>query len=124
MEPAFSVGGVDEDFDAIIAGELRLLDPKIRRDGEAVRALLHDDFREFGSSGSVWDRESIVQATESSADGITATDLHPAWLGPDAVLLTYTARWRHLVSLRTSVWVRGHGSWRLLHHQGTLVPAE
>jgi len=77
---------MDGDFDAVVAGELKLLDPDVRGNDEAVRALLHDDFREVGASGTVWDRQSIVQATGAdAAEGIAADDLRPVRLGPDAV---------------------------------------
>ncbi|MBB4930187.1 ribonuclease HI [Lipingzhangella halophila] len=113
----------DSAFDTVIAGELRLLDPEVRRDADAVRALLHEDFREFGASGTRWDRRSVVRATRSdTAERSTAEGLHPVRLGPDAVLLTYTARRARSASLRTSVWVRSGGQWRLLHHQGTPLP--
>lgn len=114
---------MDEDLDTVVAAELRLLDPNVRGDAEAVRALLHEDFREFGALGTVWDRQSVTLATAAdTAERITARDLHPVRLGPDAVLLTYTARLAHAASMRTSVWVRAGGTWQLLHHQGTLLP--
>lgn len=116
---------VDEDVDAVIASELKLLDLDVRGDDEAVRALLHQDFREFGASGTVWDRQSIVQATGGgAAERVAADDLRPVQLGQDAVLLTYTARRARGASLRTSVWVRDEGVWRLLHHQGTRLHAD
>ncbi|RRO16637.1 nuclear transport factor 2 family protein [Saccharopolyspora rhizosphaerae] len=108
--------------DAVIDRELRLLEPEVRADAEAVRALLHPDFREFGASGAVWDRETIVRATEASSSAderIEASGFRATPLGPDAVLLTCTTRYRGSSSLRTSVWVRSAGDWLLLHHQGT-----
>lgn len=116
---------MDQDFEAVIASERQLLDPEVRGDDAAVRALLHTDFGEFGASGKVWDRQSIVQATGGdTTDRIVAEDLRTVRLGPDAILLTYTARRRTQASLRTSVWIRTGDAWVLLHHQGTLVPAE
>lgn len=116
---------MDEDVKVVTEGELRLLRPDVRASAEVVRALLHDDFREFGASGTVWDRESIVQATGADATAGTAVDdLRPARLGPDAILLTYSARRTHRASLRTSVWVRTGDGWRMLHHQGTRLPTE
>ncbi|WP_190822465.1 hypothetical protein [Saccharopolyspora pogona] len=41
---------MDEDFEAVISSELALLTPEARADGEAVRALLHDEFSEFSSA--------------------------------------------------------------------------
>lgn len=114
---------MDADLDAVVAAELRLLDPAVRRDPDAALALLHADFREFGASGTVWDRESIRQVFgPGSDDELRAEDLRPVRLGPDAVLLTYTVWHGEAASRRTSVWVRTGEGWRLLHHQGTRVP--
>ncbi|MEU6268111.1 DUF4440 domain-containing protein [Saccharopolyspora shandongensis] len=114
--------GVDADFDAVIAAELRLLEPEIRNDDDVVLALLHPDFREFGSSGRVWDRESVLQVTGGSVERVAATDFRPTWLGPDAILLTYISLFQGGTALRTSIWARHDGAWRMLHHQGTRVP--
>lgn len=114
---------MDSDFEAVIAQERQLLDPRVRNDGAAVRALLHDEFSEFGASGTRWDRESVVRALGGDTDvAITADNLRPFRLGPDAVLLTYTSRRGDATSLRTSVWIRENDTWLLLHHQGTRAP--
>ena len=116
--------GCGVDFEVVVGREVRLQEPEVRGDAEAVRALLHPEFREFGASGVVWDRESIVRATAASSgreERIEASDFRPTRLGPDAILLTYTTRYRGSSALRTSVWVRSADEWRLLHHQGTAV---
>lgn len=111
----------DPDFATVIELERRLLDPAVRRDVEALVALLREDFREFGASGRVYDRAAIVHELLSAPGGsVGASDFVAARLGPDAVLLTYRT---DPPSLRTSVWLRDDdGSWRMLHHQGTSVP--
>jgi ribonuclease HI len=108
----------DADFATVIDLERRLLAPGVRSDAAAVIALLHEDFREFGASGRVYDRKTIVEALLSApGGGAQASDFRATRLGPDAVLLTYRTT---PPSLRTSVWVRGDdGAWRMLHHQGT-----
>ncbi|MFI0467456.1 DUF4440 domain-containing protein [Saccharopolyspora sp. 5N102] len=114
---------MDEDFETVINSELELLTPGVRADDDAVRALLHEDFREFGASGTVWDRETVVHATRASSSApIRTDDLRPVRLGPDAILLTYTARMEGSASLRTAIWTRTGGSWQLRHHQGTRLP--
>lgn len=111
---------MDQDSEAVIASERQLLDPEVRGDDAAVRALLHADFTEFGASGKVWDRQSVVQATGGdTAERIAAEGIRTVRLGPDAILLTYTARRHTEASLRTSVWTRAGGAWLLLHHTGT-----
>ncbi|MEB3371869.1 nuclear transport factor 2 family protein [Saccharopolyspora mangrovi] len=113
---------MDVDFEVVIGRELRLQEPGVRGDADAVRALLHPEFREFGASGAVWDRDSIVRATEASSstdERIEAREFQATRLGPDAVMLTYTTHYRGASALRTSIWVRERGEWLLRHHQGT-----
>ncbi len=112
----------DPDLQRVVERELALLDPEIRRDPERLRAFLHPDFTEFGTSGRVWDRVSIAAVTTGVEERIAATDLTPRRIGPDAVLLTYRSSTPDRQALRSSTWIREHGEWLLLFHQGTPVP--
>jgi hypothetical protein len=111
----------DDELGQVIGREMRLLDPSVRASAEAVTALLHEDFREFGASGLVWDRESIVPAISADpGPRVTVGDMTAARLAPDVVLLTYRVTRPGGLSLRSSVWRRGEGGWQLFFHQGTL----
>ncbi|QWF78302.1 nuclear transport factor 2 family protein [Amycolatopsis sp. CA-230715] len=111
---------MDTDFQPAVDGELTLLDPGVRADRDAAGALLHKDFSEFGASGTVWDRESVLRMLSTEAtERIVAERLETLRLGPDAVLLTYVAVAGERRSLRTSIWVREDGTWLMRHHQGT-----
>jgi ribonuclease HI len=107
-----------DDTATVIELERRLLDPAVRRDRDALEALLHPEFCEFGASGRVYDRDGVVAALAATGGATTrASDFRATRLGPDAILLTYRT---DAPSLRTSIWVRGGGrGWRVLHHQGT-----
>ena len=86
---------------------------------------------EFGKSGGIYDKQSIIQALEGErsgsppADQLELVDAMATLLSADTVLLTYRLRARPLAgtealaSLRSSVWKRQDGRWRLLLHQGT-----
>jgi hypothetical protein len=114
---------MDDDLRTVVERELLLLEPDVRRDAERVRALLSPDFVEFGSSGRVWDRDSVPAATADAAERIAATDLRPRRLGPDAVLLTYRTTTPGRTALRSSTWIRGADrQWLMVFHQGTVVP--
>src|SRR4051794_30674438 len=63
------------EIDRVIGGELALLDPAVRRDPARVRAVLHPEFTEFGASGRVWNRSSIVEVTSGVDEPITATEM-------------------------------------------------
>ena len=117
--------------------EQMLHDPAVRADASHVEALLCEDFAEFGSSGRRFDLESVLGllAAERGADvRYEASDFEFARVGEDAILVTYRtqtsaaapgaqagdpAAVRH--SLRSSLWLRRAGRWRMRFHQGTLT---
>ncbi|MFD7601367.1 DUF4440 domain-containing protein [Streptomyces mirabilis] len=110
--------------EAAIMGELRLLDAEVRRSPERLGALLHPDFYEFGSSGRLWDRASVLaELTGKGVPGsrpLTASRMKGVQLAPDLVHLTFdteedNGRRVH----RSSLWRRTEDGWRLYFHQGT-----
>jgi ribonuclease HI len=112
---------VSGDADDVVRLERLLLDPAVRADAGAVDRLLHPDFVEFGASGRVWDRTSMIAAlaADSAVSG-AAADFRTSRVADDVVLLTYRSSER---TLRSSLWVRdGEAGWRLRFHQGTRVP--
>jgi hypothetical protein len=106
-----------------------LLDPAVRRDRARVATLLAEDFLEFGSSGRVWTREEILEllATESF-DPPAMEDFQCDLIGEDVALARYkTVRMdagsgSRSAVLRSSLWIRESGEWRVRFHQGTKVP--
>jgi ribonuclease HI len=110
----------EADLREVVARELALLEPGVRRDAQRVLALLHPDFLEHGASGQVWDRESVTAVTSGTDAPIQAIDLQTRYLAADAVLVTYRSREPGREALRSSVWLRDPGAgWLLLFHQGT-----
>ena len=78
----------DPAVQAAIEGELRLLDPEVRRSPELLGALLHPEFHEFGSSGSRWDRASTLARLPLDTDPyryVVTSPIHGVRLGPDVV---------------------------------------
>jgi hypothetical protein len=53
-------GVEDESVQAAIAGELRLLEPRVRASAELLEALLDPGFTEIGASGKRWSRGSCT----------------------------------------------------------------
>jgi len=103
--------------------EQQLMQPEIRRDRERASALLHEEFREFGSSGREWSREAILDLLEQEANQLPpeVLDFAVRLLSPIAALVTYRAARASSTSLRSSLWVGDDSGWRLLFHQGTRV---
>src|SRR3954470_11502645 len=71
-----------------------LLTPEVRGSRDAVSALLGDDFIEFGSSGVIYDKITVLAGLEGERDeGMPIERQTSDWsvreLGPDAALITY-----------------------------------
>jgi hypothetical protein len=111
--------------DKLRALEDRLLQTDFRRDRKAVSKLLANDFREFGSSGRVWNKQQILDLLEiESAFQATMQDFQAIELVSGVFLVTYTAvvdrpGAKTTASLRTSIWIMRNGRWQMVFHQGT-----
>lgn len=104
--------------------EERLLRGDTRRSSTEVERLLADDFVEFGSSGKVYDRASIVQALGAELDiQVSMRDFSVILLAPGVALATYKCDLRRegkaRYSLRSTVWLLRDGEWKVRFHQGT-----
>lgn len=107
--------------------EESLLDPSIRRDRTRLRNLLAEDFLEFGASGRIWTRNTIIEllAIETAFTAPAIEDFRCEQLADDVALVTYrTVRpegstGERIASLRSSIWTRQSGEWRMRFHQGT-----
>ncbi len=105
--------------------EERLLDASVRNDRDAVGQLLTEDFREFGSSGRTYTKAEIVEAlANEDPQSLHLTDFACDRLSSDVSLVTYRSHrpgpdGATISALRSSVWVRTDGLWRMRFHQGT-----
>ena len=105
--------------------EQRLLDPTFRKNSEAVAALLTPDFREFGSSGTMFTRQAILDFLASETPpAFSLANFQCDRLSEDHALVTYRSH-RHspdgatFSALRSSLWKRTPSGWQLHFHQGT-----
>jgi Uncharacterized protein conserved in bacteria len=103
--------------------------PEIRRCRKALETLLSDEFVEFGASGSVYDRTSIInlllQERPGDACCLRAANYVLKPITDDAVLLTYEAERSHANGsrrnvLRSSIWKYDGLKWQMFFHQGTI----
>ena len=113
---------VEEDFRAL---EESLWRSETRFDATYMRRVLSSDFFEFGRSGRVYDRESILRIGEPG-DLIRArlplADFTVSVLAPSVVLVAYVSEIMDEVvqrANRSSIWIREEEGWRLRFHQGT-----
>lgn len=123
------------DLDLFRRLEQALHRPEVRGSRDAVSVLLAEDFREFGSSGTIYDKASVVEALAQDAPAAPSPlpvilDFAGQALAPHVVLVTYrSVRPSHgddpeRVVLRSSIWQQVKGSWLMLFHQGTPVPSQ
>jgi glyoxylase I family protein len=109
----------------IRALERALLQPEVRRSAARLDDLLADSFREIGSSGKMFTRADILEAlpTETGEVAFVMSDFEIVRLSADVVLATYavarTTGSQTTRSLRSSIWTRTGGGWRMRFHQGT-----
>ncbi|MBA8876926.1 DUF4440 domain-containing protein [Phyllobacterium myrsinacearum] len=110
--------------------EEQLLEQSVRQTPNTVRQLLADEFVEFGSSGSVFNKQEIVDALANEAADKdpfvrSTSDFSVQALSQDVILITYRSVRAHIVtgqerhSLRSSVWKFIDGRWQMIFHQGT-----
>jgi len=93
----------------------------VRNSPEAVAALLADDFIEFGKSGRVYDKRRTVELLRGDDSDLVpeVRDFQIRVLAEDVVLVTYRSGRGDLFALRSSIWLRKGGKWRMAFHQGT-----
>ena len=110
-------------IEVLVPLEKRLLAMGDDCDRDCVDALLADDFREFGSSGRVWDRAGMLrELVGMPLRRHRSSEFHCTPLGEDAALLNYRTVVKGRETLRTSLWVQRDGRWQMQFHQGTMVP--
>jgi hypothetical protein len=106
-----------KDIDQFYELETSLHRHEVRTSSSAVSKLLADDFVEFGSSGRVFNKPSIINSLKSEKEDlkIKVTDFKAEYLAENIVLVTY----RSNTSLRSSIWKLINGQWQMIFHQGT-----
>lgn len=119
----------DHDSAILLDLETSLHKGAVRQSADALTRLLSDDFVEFGSSGMVFNKSTIIQAlaTEQGGDlNVSVHDFQARELAEGVVLVTYISS-RSIGSeasrsLRSSIWKLTNGSWQMVFHQGTRIP--
>ncbi|MGW0859655.1 nuclear transport factor 2 family protein [Streptomyces sp. NPDC002690] len=112
----------------VIENELRLLDPEVRRSASHLATMLHPEFREIGTSGRLWDRDTIVAELTAEATTrpgpLTASLMTGVELGPGLVHLTFDTEHKGRRAHRSSLWRQVDGGWLLYFHQATPFVAD
>ncbi|TFV46538.1 nuclear transport factor 2 family protein [Blastococcus sp. TF02A-35] len=89
---------MDEGVQAAIDGEMALLEPEVRSSRARAERLLDEEFVEFGSSGQMWDRESMLEAMagtlSAAGEPIEPFGVRGVRLAENLVHVTYMTNWR------------------------------
>jgi hypothetical protein len=113
----------DEDVQAVLRGDLRLLAPDVSR--SELETLLHPDFSEVDPSGRRWARADLITALTSATDrDLTpraAVDVQAVRVSGSAILVTYVSEQGERRARRVTLWLRTGPSWRAYYHQSTPV---
>lgn len=89
---------------------------------------IHDDFIEFGKSGKVFDKDSIVQYLnnlETDRD-IEIYSFEIKIVKEGFLVANYISDEKEIDkrALRTSIWINENENWKLYFHQGTITEAK
>lgn len=117
--------------------EIRALEERLANPTDSAAALgplFAADFREFGSSGRVFDAPTVLSALDAvtrrqNRGVITLDGFRAERVATNVILATYLARspagpgWRS-PTLRSSLWCKREGRWQIVFHQGTPVPGD
>ena len=107
----------------LIELELRLQTSSTRSDAAAIAELLSEAFREFGASGRVWSRaEMIEHLLTETPQPLASESFECTLVSSGLALLTYVCSHPGRKTLRSSLWRFEGEQWRLLFHQGTIIP--
>ena len=106
-----------------------LLSPEVRSSPASLDKILADGFVEFGASGIVYDKQTMIATlTESSTDGnLLLSDFRLIARSDDFATVSYVCdchdQENRLVrrSLRSSLWKNINSRWQMVFHQGTGV---
>lgn len=114
--------------------EIRTLEERLANPGpgdskESLAGIFAAEFREFGSSGRIFDAETVLGALGGVAQRpsrapIILEGFRAERVAPNVVLATYLAKvpagpgWKP-PTLRSSLWCKRDGRWQILFHQGT-----
>jgi len=115
----------DSDVAAVLRLERELQTADCRRDRARIEALLAEDFEEVGASGTLWDRASTLELLDAETPDdsvIEVRNLTGRIVGDGFIMTRWDSHRAGRRARRTSLWRRDPAGWRLVHHQGTLLP--
>lgn len=119
-----------DDVNQAIAGELQLMDPRVRASRELAGQLLDPEFVEVGGSGRRWTYEAMLaelpdhEGSSLDAPRYEPSEISGVLLAPGLVHLTFETMLGERRTRHSSIWRKAEGAagWRMYYHQATRVP--
>ncbi|HEX4067801.1 MAG TPA: DUF4440 domain-containing protein [Acidobacteriaceae bacterium] len=123
-----------EDGLAVPLEELRRLEPifhtaEFGQTAAAFDRRMAPGYWEVGASGRRYGRAFILEflaqnpPVDAGSAGWICSKFGLRALGA-VFLLTYTLQQRERITRRATIWEKADGRWRIVFHQGTIVPGE
>ncbi len=92
-------------------------------DIKSLNNRIHDEFIEFGKSGKVFDKNSIIKYLNSLDEDrdIEIISFKVKRIKEDVIIANYISYEKEIEvkALRTSIWKKESSDWKLYFHQGT-----
>jgi hypothetical protein len=108
--------------DHLYSLEERLLHPDREADRKALVPLFAEEYREFCSSGRIFNRQQTIDVLlHSEPRAATIHHFYVERLAENIALATYRATTMLAVSHRSSLWIFRDNRWQLFFHQGTIA---
>jgi hypothetical protein len=110
--------------------EASLLTTAVRKDRARVSRLLAEEFREFGRSGKVYTKASILSFLNEEEDiRVAMQEFSCQFVSGGVALVTYRSERTEqagetVQALRSSLWVWRDERWQMVFHQGTALPSQ
>ena len=102
--------------------EERLLHPDREPNRNELTSLLASDFREFCTSGRIFDIQQLTNALLTTKPRpATMSHFYVTPLNETSALVTYHITTTNSTSHHSSIWVQRNGKWQMLFHQGTIA---
>ena len=124
------MGLTDKQKNDFLELETALHKKHIRNSSSAVSELLADEFIEFGSSGRIFNKSTIIELLKTDVvdQQVLVEDFAVQELAATVVLVKYIAvrpsghQEPAIRALRSSIWQLIDERWQMIFHQGTRIP--
>lgn len=107
-------------FNKIKELELSLLTYDIRNSIDELNELIEDEFIEIGSSGKIYNKQDTIHSLpDENERKFKTSNFKLTDLSNEMILVTYETEENLLSTLRSSIWKKSSGNWKIIFHQGT-----